>query len=248
MRRKVVFISVLLGVLLYTLPSFALSYSGSATLDWSALTFSGISSTFHFDPNDINGPAIAQGAAAIISPQPDLQEWTTTAISSVSPDVGTALAVASPTVLSASASLIGVGGFGAGIGRFGSLLAHESGALTISIPYVLTQAVSPNSWVAPPTFTTPNVSPYGFTGVRLNFGLGSSIVELDARTGTGSQAGTLTRTFTMSAGEQTILSLTAGTAAFVTSVPVPDMLWPTLAGMFGIVLYAESVRRKSLMP
>jgi hypothetical protein len=175
-----------------------------------------------------------------------MNEWTTVTFSSLVPDVGTGLAVASPNVLSASGSLLGVGEFGVGSWRFGTVLAHESGALSISIPYVITQAVVPNVWVAPP----PNASTGSFalTDVSLSLNLldlegTRSSVRLDARSGTGSRSGTLLGTIMMSAGEQAEFVLQAGTAARVTSVPEPDMLWSTLIGLVGAALFVEQRRR-----
>lgn len=233
----------LLISLCLTAPAWALSYTGSAVLDWSALTFSGISSTVFTSQPFLGGAA--QMTYAIVQPPfvPDdphyMTEWTTVTYSSFAPDVGTGLAVASPTVLSASASLLGVGDFGVASGRFGELLAHESGALSISIPYVITQAVAPNLWGAP----NPVTGSFASTNVWLGFGDKTSEVTLDARAGTGSRSGTLISTLIMSAGELTSFGLTASTGGSVRSVPMPDTFWPTAIGIVGLAGFAAWKRR-----
>jgi len=68
-------------------------------------------------------------------------------------------------------------------------------------------------------------------------------VGLDARTGTGSLAGTLNSTIMMSAGQQTNFFLVQE-LALCQFGPPPDMLWPTLVGMVSMAILREERRRK----
>jgi hypothetical protein len=65
--------------------------------------------------------------------------------------------------------------------------------------------------------------------------------------GEGSKTGILSLTHWFKAGQYLDFQLRATSSTYYASVPIPDMLWPTLVGMVGISLYAERVRRRRLI-
>jgi hypothetical protein len=246
MRRNILSIGVVLNVLLLASQAFAISYSGSALLDWGKLTFSGINITINSEPlasrfthlagvmeagGDIGRLDLTDGAPGF---RPGWDDWTVIGSNSI----GTLVTAANVTSLYASATMTGSGPFGFETyvisERGGSLVANQTGYLTVSIPYILTHSGIQSSDVA---FTSR-----GLASLSLN-SVGSStetFVDLHTASGITSRTGTLSLTRFFNEGEFSTL-LVHGS---VTAVPAPEMLWPTLVGMVGIVLYVEMRRRR----
>jgi hypothetical protein len=239
MRRPLVSLGIFLSSFIFTSPAFAISYSGSTLLDFSNFSFSGISITnlssssqFQVQSNDVAGPAGHQGdGAAFFTPWENHTE-----VNSI-PGVITAVTVADGSQLSTSVTMnvccIGTTADPYS-SRFGSFIANEAGNLSIAIPFSLTHSGVPS----PIT---------GFSSIaRASLSLGgiSTSAKLDAAFGSGSRHGILSLTRFFGAGETGGFGLETSINAAYRSVPAPDLLWPTLAGMIGIVFLAEWKRLK----
>jgi hypothetical protein len=105
MRRNVLLTALLLALLIFVPPAFAtsISYSGSAVLDFSRLTLTGIAFTkSNFEEFDSAFVASASGSSGVFS---NPQAWVNGTLSASVPSVGSATASGSNTQISGSASL-----------------------------------------------------------------------------------------------------------------------------------------------
>jgi hypothetical protein len=235
MRKYLSILGFLSGVmLLLASPAFATSYSSAVLLDWSSLTFSGVGSDLspglqgnsHFlneccsgalaDPwSDFSRTVILPGVAA-----------TTTYVDNRS--LFASLNVFSPDLYHATIAMA----------RIGQINVLETGFLTMSIPYTIMQAGA--SSLGSGFFSTAQAG-LGFCS------LGGPACPLTAEilstSGDGAKTGTLSITRFFQAGDQVPFSAIADIR--YNAVPVPDMLWPTLAGLVAIAVYAERIRRRS---
>jgi hypothetical protein len=225
MRRNFLFPSFLFGLLLIApQPAFAISYSGSTLLDLSNFSFSGISIidlsfSGQIQSNDVAGPAGHQGDGAAF-----FNSWVNhTEVNSI-PGLVTGVTVANESQLSTSVAMdVCCSGTTADpySSRSGSFIANQAGNLTLAIPFTLTHSGVPN----------PVTGLSSIARASLSLGSLSTFAQLDAAFGSGSDHGILSLTRSFGAGETGGFTLETSINAAYRTVPVPDMLWPTLAGM-----------------
>jgi hypothetical protein len=254
MRQHLVSIGFLLGLALPP-PIFATSYSGSALLDLSTLSFAGIKVTaIPQTPPGSVGPQI-QSAMASSTLDPLFPghadacngfcegQWEDRTLTAIVPQRAASISTASSAVLSSSTSLIaGIPnslGHAAG-SRQGTLTANEAGFLTMKVGYKLMQSGVPSP--------ITNFSSRGLASLFLSdLGPDASVVRNDdgfeAASGNVVRTGILSVTRFFGVGESRIFGVHTF-ADFNTSqaVPIPDTLWPTLIGMVGFFLLAERKR------
>jgi hypothetical protein len=241
-------------VFLFTPSAFAASYSASVEFDLASLRFSGIPVSFSavippgtFDPlrNDVTveqrDTFIFAGTSVsshnILSPN-----WINGATVDHIADVGTVTALATPVKLSSSIDLRSSGIGSSLIARNGLLTATQAGVLTVSINYSIFHSAI---LVGDPDFFSvgrAGLSVGNFADVNQQRDFRdlrlSNISPLDAPL---EQRGTASVTYSFNAGQSAPLEV------FTTirgSVPVPDMLWPTILGLLCIVGYSEGRQRR----
>jgi hypothetical protein len=254
MRQHLVSIGLLLGLALPP-PIFAMSYSGSALLDLSTLSFAGIKVTVipQTPPGSV-GPQI-QSAMASSTLDPLFPghadacngfcegQWEDRTLTAIVPQRAASISTASSAVLSSSTSLIAdiPNSLGHAAGsRQGTLTANEAGFLTMKVGYKLMQSGVPSP--------ITNFSSRGLASLFLSdLGPDASVVRNDdgfeAASGNVVRTGILSVTRFFGVGESRIFGVHTF-ADFNTSqaVPLPDTLWPTLIGMVGFFLLAERKR------
>jgi hypothetical protein len=132
---KHILFAVLLGSLLFWAPSaFAVSFSGSASLDWSALKMTGIDFTLSDFRQVVSVNVGSQtGFASAVT---DPSAWLPSTVSTSLPPVGSSTASVSDTSVSGSLSLFSNHAFASGgAARWTTITALAPGLLTVSIPY-----------------------------------------------------------------------------------------------------------------
>jgi len=226
MRRNILFASLVIGLLLLAPPAFAINYSASAWLDFSNLTFSGIGVSLNPDE---------QRLATSKSVLPSLG-WPDQTLTTDIPGSQTEVVIADSTQGKTSISMTGGDVAFADFIRWGTVVANEAGNLTVSIPYTLMQSGIPTG--------DPSFSSIAEVGLNLptSDNSASSHLIITNMSGEGSWSGVLSVTRYFSAGETHSLIVNARNDARV--VPLPNMLWPTLAGMVGLGLLHERQRRR----
>jgi hypothetical protein len=230
MRRNVLLPALLLGLLIFVPPAFAVSISGSAFLDWSGLTMTGIDfalSDFrqivNADVSTLNG-----GSASSFTGSND---WLSATASATLPSVGSATANASNSELNSSFSLFSDRAFaGGGVQRWGTITALTTGFLTISIPYqVQIHGPTFGEWSAAASafiqFTNPNGTGGIADGGFLEYLNGNKIpVIASGPTPTGMAS----LTIPFSQGQVGLLNFSARGGA---SVPGPETFWSFAIGL-----------------
>jgi hypothetical protein len=234
MRKLFLLTGLIFGVLLLSPPAFAVSYSGSAQLDLSTLTFSGIdvrvSPFFQYQQAFVseNVGANCCGGMTVNNTVDDRTGWSDRSVSAQLP-LGLAVTTADQSLLSAAVTNIDIdaGQLNAQVWRRGILVANEAGDLTVSVRYALTNNGVPSS-----------VSPHwSFSaGTSLNLG-GLDDTRDRLNSGVGLETGTLSLTRWYNQGESTVIDLAAQTTGG--SVPLPGMLWPTAALLIGAFVLAR---------
>ena len=121
-------------ILYFAPPAFATSLSGSASLDWSALTMTGIDFTLS-DFRQIVNTNIGS-PTGFVSSITDPNAWLPSTVSVSLASVGGATASISNTEVNSSLSLFSDHTFGTGsAARWANITALTTGLLTVSIPY-----------------------------------------------------------------------------------------------------------------
>jgi len=230
-------LAVLLSLFLTT-PVLA-DYSGSAVLDWSSLTFTGV-------PVLLNGqdtPILqAQGWNLVnmlppLEPNPAFQgtgnstfgDWAPLTITASLPGVGSVESTATATQLLAAGTLDNGGLVDSGISRTSGFQISQSGELVVHINYHLSQQGTP--------LLVPGWENQAAVG--LYFG-DKQVTDTLSSTSIGSRDGTLTLTSVVQAGDSGVFAVTASLlsspqASRGGSVPLPGMLWPTtFLGLAGL--------------
>jgi PEP-CTERM motif len=129
-----ILLSVIGSFLLFAPPAFATSFSGSALLDWSALTMTGIDFTLS-DFRQIVNTNIGS-STGFVSSVSDPSAWLPSTLSASLASVGSATATISNSGVTSSLSLLSDHTFGVGnAARWASITALTPGLLTVSIPY-----------------------------------------------------------------------------------------------------------------
>jgi hypothetical protein len=215
------FIGILLSPIILASPAIATSYSTSAFLDFSTLSFSGVSvrplassvlsqTLFTFTDGSTTGGSRSSWAAETVSQR--------------NSQIGEAVALGDSTLMRTSASLIGsTGNLSSFASRDASFIVNSTGYLTVSIRYALQQ-----SGLLAPTRVGGSFVSMDF--VFLSNGIADQVQTQGALSGTNSKAGTLSLTQWFDAGHEATLNLR--TTSFAQQVPEPDTL---LLMAFGLV-------------
>lgn len=241
MRTFLLLSSLTLGLFLLVPPVYAVNYSGDAVLDWSSLRISGIPITITGRDQHTDAIIYATPTGGPILSHHDnyFHDWISHTDSVNHPQGGSAISIADSNQLSSSVhSLDSTLYIEAFTDRSASFTAQDTGRLTVSIDYTLERPVGKGTYE------------YG------DLELGGGTNPHDARDTAslsyiGSDNTVQSGTFTVSQ-----LFQRGGTGAFYTavgasttySVPIPDMLGPTLAGLIGLAVWAERRRRQSPLP
>lgn len=226
-----------LGLFLLAPYVHAINYTGEAWLDWTSLRFSGI-------PISINSANQTQNV--FIHPNSTRSdfsnEWHDHITNFSIPQVATALSDVNSSRVYASFDTFGSGTGNVDTGRTGVFSALGTGTLTISIDYTL-QHIGVSTLQINDLHSSAGVglSLFGENTPRLTEDHGL----LTASSRDSTLSGTLTVTQAYQRGGIGDFSATSFVVTDVqgSSVPVPDMLWPTLAGIIGIACYVEWKKR-----
>jgi hypothetical protein len=131
---KHILLFVISSFLLFAPPAFATSFSGSALLDWSALTMTGIDFTLS-DFRQVVNTNIGS-STGFVSSVSDPSAWLPSTVSASLPSVGSSSASVSDTSVSGSLSLFSNHAFASGgAARWATITALTPGLLTVSLPY-----------------------------------------------------------------------------------------------------------------
>jgi hypothetical protein len=229
----------LAGSLAIVPPAFAVSYSGSALLDFRSLTFGGINvSPIHsgfltqfqgtvVDP--IGNPGDPQGSRSLF----ENNSWTSHTLIDHFSQVGTAVSSADANFLFASSNIIGLGFVGASTIRSSTFSVNGPGYLTASIQYAFSQGGVIETTAEPHLFGGQSAF-LEFLGNN-HSGVFSNLLTTASVLGDGSKAGTLSLSQWFNEGDSATLRLTVNSLSMRT-IPVPDMFWPTLAAFFSIAV------------
>ena len=232
MRKHALFLSLLLGVFPLALPVHAVNYTGEAWMDWTSLRLTGIPITMR-ETSQLTNVVIPPNN----TPEESFQDWRdhTTALNI--PPV-TALSHADANRVYASVSLAGPGVGSAQLYRSAVFTALETGKLTVSIDYSLQQS----GVTSLPSDIESKSRAFLLLSNPSNV---EALRELSSAAGDRTQSGTLSLTESFQKGEGGVFATTLGVnvAERTGTVPLPDMLWPTLAGLIGIALWVERRRR-----
>lgn len=242
MRKVLLSLSLVFGPLLLAPPAYAVSYTGEAWLNWNTFQISGIpiQTSFIYQQHIVggfSGPSSGDGRYA------DFPAWRNHTVTFSIPQVTTAVTSADSSRLYSAVTLFGSSVEQQGqaiLNRSAFFTALDTGNLHVSIDYSLRQfgvRDGLGSNVDVTLILARDVA--GGDDIR-------STASLPSVEGDGIRTGTLSLTQSIQRGEA--WSFLAGTsvaaANLSSSVPVPDMLWPTLVGMIGLAFYVERTRRK----
>lgn len=249
MRPLSLLLSLTIGlVLLFVPPVWAVSYpGGDAVINWNTLRFDGIpiKSTglgeHVFVEIDTTATSPSQSAGFL--------DWRNLQKGITVPQAATAVSTVSSDQLSAFVSPLGstMSATEADAARELNFTALATGPLTVSVDYTL----------QPINNSTSGSSGFEVASVGLSNGLLSVGNALSARDSqflslssseVPAQSGTLSVTETYRKGDTGQFSITAGShfEGSGHSVPLPDMVWPTLACLIGMAVWMERRRHQTL--
>jgi len=223
--------SVIILLILTTLPSptpsFALSLPDSASLDWSALTMTGI----NFSLSNLTQQQIAN-VGTFGGPQVSTftfsNDWSTGTVSATLPSLGNVTANLSTTAVDSSLSVFSNEMFATGqAARNGTITALNTGVLTVSIPFqVHDQGPIAGEWSS---FTSATLQ-FVAGGGTVSFADGFTLQHTNDSLGvTGeTKTGVASISIPMTQGE--VGSLNFDTREIVT-VPEPETFWPLAVGL-----------------
>lgn len=232
MRKFLLSSSLTLAVLFLASTTYAISHLGEAWVDWTSLKFTGVPVTavteaFQRHEISINSSTLVGEV---------FRDWRDHTANHTVPQFATLLNSADANRLYASINTFGSNDGSiysyTAVERDGSFTPLKTGDLTISIDYTLRQSGVPSS--------QDNFS--SESAVILDFYRGDRATVTNF-SGDSMQTGTVSRTAPVEKGESLFFGVSVGVNTF--SVPLPDMLWPTLAGMIGIAFLAEWRRRQT---
>ncbi len=255
MRTSPLLSSLTLGLLLLVPPVHAVNYTGEAVLNWNTLQFSGIPVTMTTDKlqeTTVVASPLTPNQGVGKNKNDSFSNWSDHTSTVTIPSI-TAVSIADASQLHTSVNVTGPGSGEADATRWGGFSAMDTGNLTISIDYTLQQigalSLKPFQLASPgPPTVSLSVGNKMF-GETITPGERevAQLPNVHARLVDGDQTGTLSVTSSFQRGESGYFiadaSLTPNSG--VSGVPVPDMLWPTLAGMIGIACWAERRRRQA---
>ena len=223
MRRPLLFIGILFSLLLLDPPAFAISYSTSAFLDLTTLSFSGVTIS------PIGSEGLSQTLSTFLEGNTtggSRPSWISETVNQHDSQIGEAGAIGDSNFMRTSANLIGSSGsLSSFVSRDATFSIIGTGLLTVNIQYALAQSGLLDSAHVGGSFVSMDF-------VFLSNGVADQLQTQGSLLGTGSKSGTLSLTQWFSAGQEATLNLR--TVSFAQSVPEPDMLWPTIAGVVGI--------------
>ena len=255
------FAFILTGILslLLTAPSWAQNYVDSAVLDLSTLKFDGIGVTL--TPQWQSHEAVVQelgiNDTTIRTVNSTIQEGHVSVDRTViadAPGFGSATAISDSTQLSAMIDLQGRGNAQSAVERDSVIHAQQTGFLTVSLQYTVAHSIVPSVVVSAPDTSVYGNAVHVHSYISLSDQGNLTSVHGELQGGMGSataiQTGTLSLTRWFTQGQT--MDFTMRTEALRSlippsgqSVPIPDMLWPALAGLIGVSLVAEWRRRRS---
>jgi hypothetical protein len=222
-------------------PAFALSFSGSASLDWSALTMTGVSvtlSNFQQLASANVGSLQGSGFASAITESNDWLPATTGGVSLFS--VGNGTGSLSNTSINGSLSLFSNYAFGSAGGfRNVEFTALNTGILTVSIPYLLqTQGPISGEWssVTSASIQFTNLDHTG--GIADGFSFEHTNDGLNASGET--KSGIASISIPVSQGQTGLLNFDTRVGA---SVPEPATFWSLAIGLVMLGLPHSRVTR-----
>ncbi|HWF61728.1 MAG TPA: hypothetical protein VN666_15655 [Nitrospira sp.] len=245
MRQSALFSILTLILFLLVPPVHAVNYTGEAVLNWNTLQFSGIPITISTTRGGqgVGGDIFPNSFPSTGFPQPRNGTLTLSV-----PHVGTSISsmgsnlfgIRSSSPLYASVNTLGGEG-DAGADRNNFFTAMGTGQLTVGIDYTL-QQIGQSS--LPSDFVSRDIGILSLFRENYPGPPLEDRVELTSSSGDNLKSGTLSVTESYQRGDTGGFIATASviTGEQGSSVPVPDMLWPTLAGMIGIAFWAERRR------
>jgi hypothetical protein len=228
MRRNVLLTALLLGLLIFVPPAFALSISGTAFLDWSALTMTGIDFTLSDSKQLLFADIGSTLTGASNTATSFTNDWVTSAISVALPPVGSATANESNIAINSSLSLVSNYTFGAvKADRNVTITASSTGLFTVSIPYqIQVQGPISGEWSS---ITSASIQ---FTNHDLTGGIayGASFEHFNGSLGASGEAkaGIASLTIPFTRGQTGLLNFDTRMLA---SVPVPETFWSFATGL-----------------
>lgn len=208
-----------------TTPAFALNYTGTASFDWAALTFSGIPVTIEPEHIDLHAVELS-GRGETFS------DYQSTPMDVAIPGIGRGMTDVTDTQFLASITLNSEGTALSQALHETFFAVTQSGDLTVSIPYHLTQTDGP-------------LTASSLAEMTLGHYENAQTSQTVLNTLNTDRTGTLSVTHYFTLGESGFLNaflLTTATAPQGSSVPVPDLFWPSLFTM--LVLAWALLRRR----
>ena len=134
MLKPILLSTYINSLLFFAPPAFAMSFSGSAALDWSALTMTGVDFTL----SDIRQVETANvgSQTGFISSVTGPNAWLPSAVSASLPSVGSSTANIDDSLVTGSLSVFSDHAFASsGAARWATITALTPGELAVSIPY-----------------------------------------------------------------------------------------------------------------
>lgn len=237
MRKSPLLSCLTLGLFLLVPPVHAVNYTGEAWLDWTSLKFSGIPIRMT-ETNQTHNVFIHPNSVR----SEFFEDWRPHTTTLNVPQVATAISAADSSRLYASFSTFGSGTGHSEADRVGVFSAMDTGQLTVSIDYTL-RTIDVSSLQS---------NLYSWTGVGLRlYRENTTPIEdhgiLNASSRDSVLGGTVsvTQSYQRGAIGNFVATATVLTDVRGSSVPLPDMLWLTLAGMIGIAFWAERRRQQT---
>jgi hypothetical protein len=238
MLKHILFTAVISSSFFFAPEAFAINFSGSALLDWGAMTMSGIEFT-QSDFRQVVGANLQSGTTFVPSITGD-NAWLSSTVNASLSSVGSSTGIITDTLLSGSLSLssdhAAASGFAA---RWTTITALTPGLLTVSIPYQI-QNHGPTSgeWFS---LTSASVQ---FTNLDFTGGIadGASFEHTNAILNASGEtkAGLASIAIPFVQGQTGILNFDT---RVVSSIPVPETFLLLGLPFIGLVLSYQLSRR-----
>ena len=231
---KHILLTAISSFVFFAPPAFAISFSGSALLDWSALTMTGIDFTLSDFRQVVS--ANVGSRTGFVSAVTDPNAWLPSTLSASLPSVGNSTGNISDTSVNGSLSLFSNYAFASGgAARWATITALTPGLLTVSIPYQI-QNYGPISgeWFS---LTSASIQ---FTNLDFTGGISDgasfehSNVTLNASGAI--MTGLASLTIPLTQGQTGILNFDTRVGA---SVPAPESFPLLGVGLVGLALWHQ---------